>query len=60
MKPDMTNGVNGVVRSKYFYSIAGEKRKGQLEERNVPYCEPPDIPLWAQGYFFRKQQIFEN
>ena len=56
----MTNGVNGMVRSKYFYSIAGEKRKVQLEERNVPYCEPPDIPLWAQGYFFRKKEIFEN
>ena len=50
----MTECVNGVVRSKYFYSIAGEKRKVQLEERNIPYCEPTDIPLWAQGYFFRK------
>ena len=56
----MTECVNGVVRSKYFYSIAGEKRKVQLEERNIPYCEPTDIPLWAQGYFFFENSKFSK
>ena len=56
----MTNGVNGMVRCKTVYSTAGEKRKVMLEARNVPYCEPPHIPLCAQGYFFRKQQFFSK
>ena len=56
----MTNDVNGMVRSKTVYNIAGEKRKVLLEVRNVPYCESPHISLCPQGNFFRKQQIFEN
>ena len=56
----MTNGVNDTIRPKTVNSIAGEKRKVLLEMRNVPYCAPTHIPLWARYYFLRKQQIFEN
>ena len=52
----MTNGVNGMVSSETVYSIAGEK-KVPLEVRNVPYCEHPHIPLWAQGYFFENRKF---
>ena len=59
MKTNNTNGVNGIVRSKTFYSIAGEK-KVLLKVRNVPYCKPPHIPLWAQIYFFKKTANFRK
>ena len=34
---NMTKGLNGMVRSKTVYSIAGGKRKVLLEVKNVSY-----------------------
>ena len=60
MKTNNTNGVNGIVRSTTFYTIAGENRKVPLKIRNVPYCKPLHIPLWAQSYFLKKTANFRK